>query len=113
MTVVSSWGKSYEDQIAGWRRHRERTTPGSNARPEPQIPSRRDRRPPRRPSLRVRLDGWVMRIPRTLRFSLHGSGILQATGLLDHPTLGGNRSYQGMSGLLTLHPRVPILLSEQ
>jgi hypothetical protein len=29
---------------------------------------------------------------------LDGTAILQVTGSLDHPTLGGSRSYQGMSG---------------
>lgn len=28
----------------------------------------------------------------------HPSAILQETGLLDHPTLGGSGSYQSMSG---------------
>jgi hypothetical protein len=48
--------------------------------------------------LQTTLAGYAMRISPHFRSSfLEGGDILQATGLPDHPTLGGELSYQGMS----------------
>jgi hypothetical protein len=63
------------------------------------MPHRKERKLAQQPLFRANRAGFAMRNIWT--FSIFppwkGNRIVQTTGVLDHPTLGASRSYQGMN----------------